>query len=56
MLESGSELLYLHSGVWVPEAETGVRFDDPDLSIDWPLSPLGLSERDLALPLLKSWI
>ena len=56
VLEPGSELLYLHSGVWVPEAETGVRFDDPDLSIDWPLSPLGLSERDLALPLLKSWI
>ena len=54
VLEPGSELLYLHSGDWVPEAETGVRFDDPQLAIPWPLTPLGLSERDLALPLLES--
>lgn len=54
VLEPGSELLYLHSGAWVPEAETGVRFDDPQLAISWPLQPLGLSERDLALPLLES--
>jgi dTDP-4-dehydrorhamnose 3,5-epimerase len=54
VLEPGSELLYLHSGAWVPEAETGVRFDDPQLAFSWPLPPLGLSERDLALPLLES--
>lgn len=54
VLEPGSELLYLHSGAWVPEAETGVRFDDPQLAIAWPLLPTGLSERDLALPLLQS--
>ena len=54
VLEPGSELLYLHSGAWVPEAETGVRFDDPLLNIRWPLPPLELSERDLALPLLES--
>ena len=54
VLEPGSELLYLHSGAWVPEAETGVRFDDPQLAISWPLPPLGLSERDLDLPLLES--
>jgi dTDP-4-dehydrorhamnose 3,5-epimerase len=54
VLEPSSELLYLHSGAWVPEAETGVRFDDPQLAIPWPLPPLGLSERDLALPLLES--
>jgi dTDP-4-dehydrorhamnose 3,5-epimerase len=52
VLEAGSELLYLHSGPWVPEAETGVRFDDPQLAIPWPLPPLGLSGRDLGLPLL----
>jgi len=56
VLEPGSELLYLHSGAWVPQAETGVRFDDPELGIHWPLTPRGLSERDLALPLLKSFI
>ena len=54
VLEPGSELLYLHSGNWVPEAETGIRFNDPKLAITWPLPPTGLSERDLALPLLQS--
>ena len=53
VLEASSELLYLHSGAWVLEAETGCRFDDPQLAITWPLPPTGLSERDLALPLLE---
>ena len=54
VLAPGSELLYLHSGTWVPEAETGVRFDDPALAITWPLPPHGLSERDQALPRMAS--
>lgn len=54
VLEPSSELLYLHSGRWVPEAETGVRFNDPILAIAWPLLPTGLSDRDLRLPLLES--
>ena len=53
VLEPGSELLYLHSGAWVPEAESGVRWDDPQLAIPWPLLPIGLSERDRSLPLLS---
>ena len=52
VLEPGSELLYLHSGAWVPEAETGVRWDDPTLAIPWPLPSLALSDRDRSLPLL----
>lgn len=53
VLEPGSEVLYLHSGTWVPDAETGVRYDDPQLEITWPLAPKGLSNRDMALPLLE---
>lgn len=53
VLEPGSELLYLHSGVWVPEAETGVRWDDPTLAITWPLPVAGISERDRNLSLLS---
>ena len=52
VLEPGSELLYLHSGAWVPEAETGFRWDDPTLAIAWPLPAVGLSDRDRNLPLL----
>ena len=56
VLEADSELIYLHSGQWVPKAEAGVRFDDPLLSIPWPITPTGLSGRDLSLPLLNSKI
>ena len=52
VLEPGSELLYLHSGAWVPEAETGVRWNDPHLAIAWPLAVSEISERDRLLPLL----
>lgn len=53
VIEAGSELLYIHSGEWVPSAETGVRCNDPQLAITWPMTPVGLSERDKCLPFLK---
>jgi dTDP-4-dehydrorhamnose 3,5-epimerase len=52
VLKPGSELLYLHSGSWEPEAETGVRWNDPTLAITWPLSVTDLSDRDRGLPFL----
>ncbi len=51
-LESDSELLYLHTSAYAPDAEAGVRFDDPRLAIRWPLPVADLSPRDSALPLL----
>ena len=54
-LEPCSELLYLHSGAWEPEAETGVRWNDPQLAIGWPLPAGELSERDRELPLLSQF-
>ena len=54
VLEPGSELLYLHSGAWETEAETGVRWDDPQLAIAWPLPVAHLSDRDRHLPFLPS--
>ena len=51
-LDSNSEILYLHSGDWIRTSEAGVRFDDPQLSISWPLPPVEVSNRDLALPFI----
>lgn len=38
------------------ESEGGLRYDDPDLDIDWgiPVDKMNLSDKDLALPFLKS--
>jgi len=52
VLEAESELLYLHTAAYSPDAETGVRFDDPLLSINWPLSVGDISKRDQSFSLL----
>ena len=36
-----------------PEAESGIRFNDPDLGIDWLVDNPVLSEKDQKLPFLK---
>lgn len=53
-LEPASEVLYLISTPYVPEASAGVRWDDPSLAIDWPaVGELTISERDRNLPTLR---
>ncbi len=47
------ELIYLHSEPFKPEAEAGVRFDDPGLAIQWPLQIAVSSERDRTHPLIN---
>jgi dTDP-4-dehydrorhamnose 3,5-epimerase len=36
-----------------PEAEGIIRWNDPDLGVDWPLTEPRLSDRDAAAPLLN---
>lgn len=45
-LEANSELIYLHSAFYVPSAESGIRFDDPLVGIEWPLPVTVVSDRD----------
>ncbi len=52
VLEQDSEVLYLHSGDWVKESEKGIRWNDPTLSVSWPLKAVNLSDRDKSLPFL----
>lgn len=46
VLERDSELLYLHTELYAPEAEDGISYDDPLVAISWPLPISELSVRD----------
>ncbi|MNR26125.1 dTDP-4-dehydrorhamnose 3,5-epimerase [compost metagenome] len=52
VMVADSEMLYLHTAFYRPDAEGGLRHDDPALAIDWPLPALDLSQRDRQHPLL----
>lgn len=49
-LEDRTMLYYKCTRGYDKGAEDGVRFDDSDLDIKWPLNPKGISEKDMALP------
>lgn len=51
-LEDDTEVAYQLSEYYHPESARGVRWDDPALSIKWPLPVTVLSERDRQHPLL----
>ncbi len=54
-LQEETEFLYKVTSYYAPEDDRGVRFDDPDIGITWPLPPaeLTLSAKDIALPRLR---
>lgn len=51
-LTDGAEVIYKVTGYYDPQAERGIRFDDPALGIDWPVGRGAaiLSEKDRAWP------
>lgn len=52
-LTEGAEVQYKCSAPYARECDAAVRWDDPDIGIDWPLSgPPLLSDKDRAAPLL----
>ena len=54
-LEQETLVGYLVDAPYSPEHETGIRWNDPNLAIDWPVPSceLVMSERDASLPFLK---
>lgn len=53
-LEPSTEVVYKVSGHWHPESDKGIRFDDPALGIEWPVSAddAVLSDKDREQPFL----
>lgn len=53
-LVDGATALYFVSHPYAPECERGLRYDDPALGIDWPLTATQVSEKDRSWPLLDA--
>lgn len=45
---------YLCTATYDPQADASLRWDDPRLAIDWPVSSPSLSPKDAAAPLLDA--
>lgn len=54
-LEDNTEVLYKVSAPYSPEHERTIRFDDPEIGIDWPIdsAQILLSDKDSSAPLLS---
>jgi dTDP-4-dehydrorhamnose 3,5-epimerase len=53
-IEEHSEVLYMTSAFYAPEAVRGIRFDDPAFGIRWPLPVTSISEQDRNWPLSQA--
>lgn len=47
------EFLYKADNYYYPEADGGIRWNDPDLAVDWGVTDPILSEKDKKNPFLK---
>jgi dTDP-4-dehydrorhamnose 3,5-epimerase len=54
-LEPNTDVMYKVSSLYAPDTEGGVRWDDPELAIDWRVgaATITISDRDAKLPRLS---
>lgn len=45
-LADDSALIYHHTQYYTPQADAGIRYNDPALHIAWTLPPVNVSEKD----------
>jgi dTDP-4-dehydrorhamnose 3,5-epimerase len=54
VLSESADFLYKCTDFYTPEDEYGLRWDDPSVGIDWPVSTPLLSEKDRHYPTLAT--
>lgn len=56
VLSDVAELQYKCTALYNAACEGSIRWSDPTINIDWPVSTPTLSERDANAPLLADWL
>ena len=52
VLSDVADVVYRCSDYYDPAGDSGIRFDDPDVAVEWPGGPHAVSDRDAEAPLL----
>jgi dTDP-4-dehydrorhamnose 3,5-epimerase len=56
VLSEVAEIQYKCTGLYNSKAESGIRWDDPAIGIQWPLSEVQVSEKDRQAQTLAQWL
>jgi dTDP-4-dehydrorhamnose 3,5-epimerase len=51
-LVDNTEVFYQMSEFYHPELARGIRWNEPELSLEWPLKEFVISDKDTSYPLL----
>ncbi len=53
VLSDVADVVYRCSDYYDPAGDSGIRFDDPTIGVEWPGGPHSVSDRDATAPLLS---
>jgi len=56
VLSDWAEIQYKVTGLYNKQTDVAVRFDDPDIGIEWPIENPQISERDRSAIPLAQWL
>ena len=56
VLSDDADVEYLTTGIYNSGAESGIRWNDPAIGIEWPVSDLILSKKDAEAQTLSEWL
>lgn len=55
-LEDGTEIQYKCTGIYNNKGESGIRWNDPEIGVKWPLMDVIVSDKDSKARTLAEWL
>ena len=55
-LEDGTEIQYKCTGIYNNKGESGIRWNDPEIGVKWPLKDVIVSDKDSKARTLAEWL
>jgi dTDP-4-dehydrorhamnose 3,5-epimerase len=56
VLSDYAEIQYMCTATYNPKGESGIRWNDPEIGIDWPIANPTLSDKDGSAQTLSEWL